>query len=131
MQINSSLPMHVARAYGVSVSRPVATAPEVQAPADLRARPSIERQDAAPGAAPAQRVEAAAPTEPLARIERTAAPGKVHQLIAGAVPGAVTFDGSFTPIPSQSPSLKLYTRAADTIEAATGIQLGRTIDVRG
>jgi hypothetical protein len=113
MQINGSLPMHVARAYGVSVTRPVATA-------------QVSTAAAAP-----QPVERAAPTEPLARIERTAVPGKVNQLIAGAVPGAVTFDGSFTPIPGEAPTLKLYTRAADTIEAATGIQLGRAIDLKG
>ena len=113
MRINGSIPMHVARAYGVSVTRPVASV------------------QASPGPSAAQPLERAGPTEPLARIEQATVPGKVNQLIAGAVPGPVTFDGSFTPVRSDTPTLQLYTRAADTIEAATGIQLGRTIDVKG
>ena len=32
---------------------------------------------------------------------------------------------------SHADLVRLYTRAADKVEAATGVQLGRTLDLRG
>lgn len=98
---NSFTPSHVARAYGVSQPRAIA---------------------------------APASTEPLASIGPTAAAAKLptnaQSLIAARVSGPVQFDG--VSVPSSNPAaLNLYTRAADKIEAATAVQIGRTIDVKG
>ena len=62
---------------------------------------------------------------------RSAEAGKnVQALIAGKVKGPVTFSAAPSPA-SAGGQFRLYTRAADAIEAATGVELGRTIDVRG
>lgn len=53
-----------------------------------------------------------------------------HPLVAGRVRGAIEFDGVSVPR-THAATLNLYTRAADKIEAATAVQIGRTIDVKG
>ncbi len=120
MQINGgSIPFHVAKAYGVTPSA---------APRPAAARP-------------------AAPVEPATPAARTATVGpastsrssQIDALIGGRVPGRVSFDGgsgvtnAAASARAAGPtfSLPLYTRAADRIEAATGVNLGRTLDVRG
>jgi hypothetical protein len=60
--------------------------------------------------------------------------GSAGQLVAGNVSKPVNFDAS--PIQrsvaaGQAPVFQMYTRAADRIEAATAIQIGRAIDVIG
>jgi hypothetical protein len=57
-----------------------------------------------------------------------------HTLVAGKVSQQPAFDSvSLTQPPSLSPSgaFQMYTRAADKIEAAVAVQIGRTIDTRG
>ncbi|MCP3903292.1 MAG: hypothetical protein GY715_06615 [Planctomycetes bacterium] len=83
------------------------------------------------GVTPTARPQApAAPAEPSA----PGAPSKIDRLVAGTV------NVSASPPPSvpdvvggaagQGP-FQLYTRAADRIEAAVAVQIGRSIDVRG
>lgn len=61
-------------------------------------------------------------------------PAGPQQLIAGRVKGQVAFDGAQT-APARTderpPVLHLYTRAADRVEAAIGVELGRRLDVEG
>ena len=95
---------HVARAYGVPATRP--TTP----------------------------VAPAASTSPLAQIgpvnATLSSPAAAQSLVAGRVPGAIEFDG--VSVPRMNPgAFSLYTRAADKIEAATAVQIGRSIDVKG
>jgi hypothetical protein len=110
MRITNSFPIHVARAYGV---RPSAAQP-------------MNAGD----------VGAAGPT---ARLSRPQAAGeapqtpqgeRVAKLVAGHVAGRVDFD-SATRTQGQVGALQLYTRAADRVEAATGISLGRRVDLEG
>lgn len=54
----------------------------------------------------------------------------LSRLVAGAVPGRVDFSGD-TPQPSGSEALPMYRRPAERNAAATGVQAGRLIDVRG
>lgn len=54
----------------------------------------------------------------------------LSRLVAGVVPGRVDFSGD-TPQPSGSEALPMYRRPADRNAAATGVQAGRLIDVRG
>ena len=55
----------------------------------------------------------------------------IDQLIAGKVTQAVDFNTSTLPRPSTSEPFQLYTRAADKIEAAVAVQVGRALDVTG
>jgi hypothetical protein len=59
----------------------------------------------------------------------------VGRLIAGQVVHPVQFDGARTAatVGATSPAhvLQMYNRAADRVEAAVRVELGRTIDVRG
>ncbi len=52
-------------------------------------------------------------------------------LVSGSVVRAVNFD-HHAPAPTQRPdTLALYTRAADKVEAATAVHVGRMIDLNG
>lgn len=104
---------HIARAYGVPQSRPAASI-----------TPASSTAPTSPPSA----------TAPLARIggatAAQASKATAQSLIAGRVPGAIEFDG--VSVPRMNPSnFSLYTRAADKIEAATAVQIGRTIDIKG
>ena len=98
MQINGSIPIHVARAYGI---KPPST------PVPPTSVPPMQAQPVA------------------ARALSDAA----QQLVGGTVGGAVDFHAT-TPS-SPAGAFQLYTRAADKIEAAVNVELGRSIDVRG
>ncbi|MBG81138.1 MAG: hypothetical protein CMJ39_10600 [Phycisphaerae bacterium] len=55
----------------------------------------------------------------------------VQSLVAGRVPGGMDFDAASV-IPNRpTNAFQLYTRVADRIEAATGVELGRVIDLKG
>lgn len=86
------------------------------------------------GVPQARQAQPAIPTQPVAGVESMAftprLPTNAQSLVAGHVRGSVEFDG--VSVPRSNPaSLNLYTRAADRIEAATAVQIGRTIDVKG
>jgi hypothetical protein len=55
----------------------------------------------------------------------------IKTLIAGTVSGRVDFDAAANAPARPASAFPLYTRAADAIEAAVGVEIGRTIDVRG
>ena len=68
------------------------------------------------------------PTAPLAQTQAA------RQLVAGNVSQAVSFDAAQAVRSAGSPSpavFQMYTRAADRVEAAVGVQIGRSIDVKG
>lgn len=111
MQINGfngSLPLHMARAYGI---QPPARPVQPQQAASINNTPAVN----------AQRVDSYQPTS------------AVNQLVAGKVSQSVNFD----PAPSQAQRgiavnqiFQMYTRAADKVEAAVAVQIGKTIDLR-
>lgn len=95
MRVDGSLPMHIARAYGVRAAAPVAP--------------------------------------PAAAAAATARPAG---LVAGTVavrPDFVTGDPGTAPpaatVARSAGSYAMYTRAADLVEAAVSVQVGRTIDL--
>lgn len=117
MRIDGAIPPHVARAYGISPTRSAVPAPAPAAPAT-----------------PARLVDARVTNE------------RIQMLVAGRVPGGVHFDGAADQtaasgaaaqartagVPTSAPgAMALYTRAADRVEAALGVALGRTVDIRG
>jgi len=116
MQVTGPIPFHAARAYGMSRPAGAATPPlankaaATASPANL-AHPSVS---------------GATDTRAAAGIDTATAPVN-GRLIAGQVPGGVNFSGA---IPTQGTSLALYTRAADRVEAATAISIGRSLDLR-
>jgi hypothetical protein len=81
---------------------------------------------------------AAAPIAPAAPVPLRPQPvdsfqpsRAVQNLVAGNVNQAVDF-ASVAPRPAASShALQMYTRAADKIEAAVAVQIGRTLDVQG
>lgn len=86
------------------------------------------------GAAPAQRPQPIAPAGEVQTTRPGAAarpPGAVGSLVAGVVPGGVSFkeDGS-TAQPS-APAIQMYRHPADKNAAATAVQVGRRLDVQG
>jgi hypothetical protein len=101
----ANLPLHIARAYGVQSQRPTS---------------------------PTNRTNAATSNFSL-RPDRYDPGGPIRQLIAGAVTGKVDFSAApgATKPASQQQVLQLYTRAADKVEAAVAVHVGRTLDVRG
>ena len=92
------------------------------------------------GSAVAGRIApAASPSNPfhLARAygARPAPESAAHaegarRLLAGAVPGGVSFDAAGVPAPARS-TLAFYAHPADRNAAATGVSLGRVLDVNG
>ncbi len=127
----SGLPLHVARAYGMTgpsaPARP--TAPAAPGRPDAPTRPNPVRETfapsaaAAPTAATALRIDPATPASP-------AATERIGRLVGGRVAGAVDFSGS-APTASRGDVLPLYTRAADKVEASVAVRLGGSLDVRG
>ncbi len=105
MRIGDSIPMHIARAYGLPQGQPVGKTGVLQPPTSIRAVPSDSFE--------------------------TQQPDKISQLIAGRVSESVNFNSSLPTTPSTADSYPLYTRAADKIEAVTGVQLGRALDITG
>ncbi|MBX3374376.1 MAG: hypothetical protein KF817_11120 [Phycisphaeraceae bacterium] len=104
MRIDGSLSLHAARAYGVSPGHAAGTS----------------RLPAPDGTG------AIAPTQAASRTGTR----DVHAIVGGRVPGGVEFERPSIPAAALQ-GLSLYTRAADRVEAATGISLGRSLDVRG
>jgi len=103
MHVSGPIPFHVARAYGQAS----AARPQFGAPAD---------HEQATGTPAAPQLRAA---QSAARIS--------GPLIAGKVSGSVDFTGA---IPTAGHSHSLYNRAADRVEAATAITIGRSLDLR-
>ena len=127
MQVNGPIPFHAARAYGM----PRSSAPATSAPA---AGLSFQR------AASAGAIQSRTPATATDRAERSdappfastsAAPARstvpADGLVAGHVSGGVDFSG---PVPTRGSSLSLYSRAADRVEAATAVNIGRSLDLR-
>ena len=101
-----NFPAHAAKAYGV----------------------------AAPIAAPTHRGTAIDVLTQTKSADATNATTAVQRLVAGKVSQPVSFDppGSPMPRPAQANgNFQLYTRAADKIEAAGAVQIGRAIDLTG
>lgn len=103
--IPPSIPFHVARAYGAqrveSVSNRIVTT-EV------------------------------APVGKIGTNQEASSEAKANsrRLVAGVVPGKVDFSAD-APAPSSSASIAFYRHPADRNTAATGVQLGRAVDISG
>ncbi len=93
--VPSSIPFHVAKAYGLVKS------PQVRA---------VQMS---------QRLEAVGNRQPAANF---------RSLVAGVVPGGIDFSGDRAR-PTDA-ALPMYNRPADRNAAATGVQLGRILDIR-
>ena len=106
MRIGGTLPPHIAQAYGIRSSAPAARARSGEA------------------ASPVARIE------PRDTYEPSATSG-AHRLVAGKVDRPLEFDGANVAPVRSADVLPLYTRAADKIEAAVGVHLGRSLDVNG
>lgn len=78
---------------------------------------------------------AASVPQPIAKPDTYHSTHNARSLVAATVSKPVDFDG--VPAPRRAATaaptnvLQLYTRAADRVEAAVAIQLGRSIDVQG
>ncbi len=67
---------------------------------------------------------------PATQASRVASSTAISQLVAARVPGGMDFDSStMTPVRSAGP-YQLYARPTDRLEAATGVQCGRIIDLK-
>ncbi|MCB9846810.1 MAG: hypothetical protein H6814_00205 [Phycisphaeraceae bacterium] len=95
-------PPHIARAYGVRAQAPAA-----------KVTPT----------------DGASQTDSIARIA-PAKPSGVASLVARVVPGSISFAEDGTAMP-KAPARPFYTHPADANAAATGVALGRSIDVSG
>jgi hypothetical protein len=84
---------------------------------------------------PARRADAVARIEPAPATHhttnRTGQSEAVQRLVAAGVPGGIAFDAETgSPTPTRAP-LSIYRSPADRNAAAVGIELGRTLDLRG
>lgn len=103
---------HIARAYGLSPARPALSITSAQ-PVSQPFSQSFSQPVGTSAAASASKL-----------------PSNAQALVAGHVRGPIEFDGVSVPR-SNAAALNLYTRAADRIEAATAVRIGRSIDVKG
>lgn len=103
MRIDSSLPLHIARAYGVTPAK---------------------------RSAPVAPTAAIAPAQPTGQVAAEPPSENVQRLIAGRVRGPVDFASASTPA-SPAGAYQLYTRAADKIEATIAVRTGQAIDITG
>lgn len=103
IQPPASVPFHIAKAYGLKATTPVR---------------------------PVQPAVPATPAEPVRvgdeRAGRLSEAGQ--RLVGGIVPGKIDFSGAQ---PAPSASLSIYRHPADKNAAATGVSLGRSVDVSG
>jgi hypothetical protein len=106
MEVSGAIPFHVTQAYGMP-----GVAPLVHA----------MRAGEAAGTASISRILPAAP--PIG-AERSMA---LSRIVAATVNRPMEFDGATTVSPHAT--LQLYTRAADKVEAAVSVNLGRAIDL--
>ena len=106
MQIGGSFPIHIARAYGAGPIKPSG----LTAPVTAIASPARHEQT------PNDAVQSGR---------------SIDRLVGGQVNQGVNFDLTSTLVNPAGNALQLYTRAADKIEAATGVLLGRSLDIRG
>lgn len=104
MRISGSLPFNVAQAYGVRGGKGACETCQT---------PAVQKIST---------VRPATGDDPAAHV---------RSLVGGSVNAAVRFDGASTHETARTGSFTLYTRAADTIEAATSIALGQQLDVKG
>ncbi len=128
MQISGShIPMSAMQAYGLKKpAAPAQTAPLASAKPVTTAQRAEQMRDVAV-------IGSIRPAAPTTATSATAPAGKLQSLIGAKVPGAVSFDAAASPAQPKgpAPSLPLYTRAADRIEAAVAVNIGRAIDLRG
>jgi hypothetical protein len=106
---STPLPLNIAKAYGVKptpIARPAG-------------QPVVSRNDDPQSSTVASIAPAA--------VDAYQRSSGISQLVAGTVNQPVNFDGAA----ASDGSLRMYTRAADRIEAALGVQLGRSLDVKG
>ena len=84
------------------------------------------------GVEPARRVDAPAPiVEAKPADGRSRTPRGAERLVAAVVPGGIDFDAPAGPRPTGGASIPMYRHPADRNAAATGVDAGRVIDVRG
>lgn len=84
-------------------------------------------QGPGPGSLAISRAYGAPGVRPAASV----APNAATRLVAASVDARVEFSGGAQPPPPAAAAFRLYTRAADVNEVATGVALGRSIDVAG
>ncbi len=98
-----SNPFHIARVYGLTATT---------------------------AARPVQPVTPAAPADPTRRADDQA--GQLspagRRLVGGVVPGKIDFSGTQ---PAPSAPLSIYRHPAEKNAAATGVSLGRSLDISG
>lgn len=103
-------PYHIARAYGVQSSGGIGPVKPVQRAVTT-------------------------PVQPVMPIDRDGGAGAVRdgnlqKLVAGVVPGGVSFDQSGEARPTGS-AIPFYRHPADRNAAATAVTVGRALDVQG
>jgi hypothetical protein len=103
MHITGSIPNHIARAYGITPK---------------------------PSAAPVSRTAPVTSPQLTGNVTPAPATERIQNLIGARVSGGIDFAAASTPT-RPGGAYQLYTRAADKIEAATAIQIGRSLDVTG
>lgn len=103
-------PYHIARAYGVQNASGIGPVKPVQRAVTT----------------PIQ------PVDPIGRDTSTGAlrDGNLQRLVAGVVPGGVSFDASGEARPTGSP-IPFYRHPAEKNAAATAVSVGRSLDVQG
>ena len=79
---------------------------------------------------PVQAPSVVAPVRTSAPAQ-VSAPNAIDRLVAGRVPGGMDFELASTSPVRQPSAFQLYTRDADRLEAATGVERGRIIDLKG
>ena len=113
--IPPTLPFDVAQTYGVRA--PISVRPLAKAPVQAQ-------------------TQAASQTQPLARIDRadkadlSRVSSGVGRLLAAKVE-TPAFEGVSNPAPARADAMAFYHHPADRNAAATGVDIGRSLDISG
>lgn len=67
---------------------------------------------------------------PASPATQAGSSGSISRLVAAKVPGGMEFDSSTMKPARPVGAYQLYTRSTDHLEAATGVQRGRIIDLK-
>lgn len=112
--IPPTIPFHVAQAYGVR--------PNAQTPRSV----GVERKSDSISQATSFSIPSGVSVGPAAKL-----PSAAQKLVGATVPGRVDFSGEKPEQVAGASTLAFYTRPADRNAAATGVSIGRSLDVRG
>ena len=118
MKISGSLPTRIAQAYQTAQLQPKSPLASISPTKSIGETPGVKS------------------VSEIKSLHQAQRPSSINKLIGGTVSQPISFDGASSDTTTAATSnlggpLQLYNRAADKVEAATRLGIGRAIDIKG